>query len=130
MLTPVSYAPPVMPSSASSAMPLPPPQSRPSARRPLAKIRFDRPNVNFEQPVYNAVSNALQKYPGARIEIVAVHPSHGNAAQVAIESTRSRRNAERVMRSLTQMGVDLAHVDLSYSSDPQARTNEVHVFIR
>src|SRR5690606_8435478 len=77
-----------------------------SGPRPLVKIRFDKPNVQYEQPVYMAVSDAMQKYPDARFEIVAVHPTGGNAAQVAIESTRARRNAEQVLRTLTQMGLD------------------------
>jgi hypothetical protein len=98
--------------------------------RPLVKIKFDRPDVSFEQPVYMAVNEALARYPNARFELVAVHPSAGNAAQTAIESTRARRNAERVLRSLTQMGLDLNRVDLSYSPSAQAATNEVHLYIR
>jgi hypothetical protein len=102
----------------------------PGDARPLAKIRFDKPNVNYEQPVYAAVQNALAKYPGARFELVAVHPTSGNAAQVAIESTRARRNAERVLRTLTQMGVPLDQVNLSNASDANARSSEVHLLLR
>lgn len=98
--------------------------------RPLVKIKFDRPKVDYEQAVYTAVSEAQQKYPNARLEVIAVHPSQGNAAQVAIESTRARRNAELVLRSLAQMGVDVGNVDLSTSESAEARTNEVHIYIR
>ena len=98
--------------------------------RPLVKIRFDKPEVNYEQPVYMAVNEALQRYPNANFELVAVHPTEGNAAQVAIESTRARRNAEKVLRTLTQMGLSLERVNLSYTQSPEARTNEVHLYIR
>ncbi len=98
--------------------------------RPLVKIRFDRPDVEYEQAVYMAVNEALDRYPNARFELVAVNPTQGNAAQVAIESTRARRNAERVLRTLTQMGLPLERVDLSYTDNPQATTNEVHLYIR
>lgn len=98
--------------------------------RPLAKIRFDKPNVNYQQPVYNAIQDAMQRYPNARFELIAVHPTAGNAAQMAIESTRARRNAEDVLRTLTQMGVPMDKIDLSNSSSAEARTNEVHLFIR
>ena len=101
-----------------------------SGPRPLVKIRFDRPDVDYQQPVYMAVNEALERYPDARFDLVAVHPTHGNAAQVAIESTRARRNAERVLRTLTQMGLPLERVDLSYSTSDEAATNEVHLFIR
>ncbi len=98
--------------------------------RPLAKIRFDKPNVNYEQPIYNAVQNALQRFPNGRFEILAVHPTAGNAAQVAIESTRSRRNAEEVLRTLTQMGVSLDRIDLATAPSNDARSSEVHIFVR
>lgn len=98
--------------------------------RPLAKIRFDKPNVNYEQPIYAAVQNALATYPNSRFELIAVHPTIGNAAQTAIESARARRNAERVLRTLTQMGVPLEQIDMSYAPSAEASSSEVHLFLR
>jgi TolA-binding protein len=98
--------------------------------RPLAKIRFDKANVNYEQPVYMAMNEALAKYPNSRYEIVAVHPSMGNAAQLAIESTKSRRNAEQVLRTITAMGVPMDKVDISTSPSADATSSEVHIYIR
>lgn len=97
---------------------------------PLVKIRFDQPDVDYEQPVYVAVNEALARYPNAKFELVAVTPTQGNAAQVAIESTRARRNAERVLRTLTQMGLSLDRIELSYTDDASATANEVHLYIR
>lgn len=102
----------------------------PGGPRPLVKIRFDRPDVSYQQPVYLAVNEAMKRYPNARFELVAVHPSAGNAAETAIESTRARRNAERVLRSLTEMGLGLERVDLSYTPSESATTNEVHLYVR
>jgi len=98
--------------------------------RPLAKIKFNKPNVNFEQPIYNAVQSALQRFPNGRFEVMAVHPTAGNAAKVAIESTRTRRNAEQVLRTLVQMGVDLERIDMSTAPSPEAASSEVHIFVR
>ena len=98
--------------------------------RPLAKIKFNKPNVNYEQPLYNAVQNAMQRFPNGQFELIAVHPSAGNKAQVTIESTRARRNAEQVLRKLTQMGVTLDKIDMSTSASAQASSSEVHLFIR
>ena len=102
----------------------------PSNPKPLVKIRFDKPDVNYEQPVYTAVSEAMAKYPNARFELVAVEPTVGNAAQVAIESTRARRNAEKVLRTLTQLGVDQNRLDLATAQSASAATSEVHIYIR
>lgn len=101
-----------------------------SAPRALVKIKFDRPDVNYEQALYIAVSEALQRYPNARFDLVAVHPTEGNAAKVAIESTRARRNAERVLRSLTQIGLPADRVDLSYAKSDESHVNEVHLYVR
>lgn len=106
------------------------PAALPANGRPLARIKFDRPDVEYEQAVYIAVNEALERYPNARFDLVAVHPSQGNAAEVAIESTRARRNAERVLRSLTQMGVPAESIDLAYDQSDAARTNEVHLYIK
>jgi len=100
------------------------------APRPLVKIRFDRANVAYEQPVYMAVNEALQRYPNARFELVAVHPSGVNTAEGAIESTRARRNAEKVLRSLTQMGLTMDRIDMSYMPSNEASTSEVHLYVR
>ncbi|HEY0902101.1 MAG TPA: hypothetical protein VGD95_08260 [Micavibrio sp.] len=120
--TPASY----------TVAPVPAPQAAgiPGGPRPLVKIRFDRADVSYEQPMYLAVNEALSRYPNARFELVAVHPNNGNSAAVAIESTRARRNAERVLRSLTEMGLTMDRVDLSYSPSAEANTNEVHLYVR
>lgn len=122
--SPAAYAP--------EGQPITPPQaaSIPGGPRPLVKIRFDRADVSYEQPMYIAVNEALTRYPNARFELVAVHPNNGNTAAVAIESTRARRNAERVLRSLTEMGLNLDRIDLSYSPSVEASTSEVHLYVR
>jgi hypothetical protein len=109
---------------------IPPMAGIPGGPRPLVKIRFDRANVAYEQPVYMAVNEALTRFPGAQFELIAVHPNAGNTAEVAIESTRARRNAERVLRSLTEMGLPIDRVDLSYSPSAEATASEVHLYVR
>ena len=101
----------------------------PDGSRPLIKIKFDKPDVSYEQPLYTAVSDALNRYPNTRFQVVAVHPDSGNAAEVAIESTRARRDAERVLRSLTQMGLSLDRIDLSSNASTDAGGEEVRIFI-
>ena len=126
---PASYTPDT--AGVPSAAPAPVVNSQPlSSPRPLAKVSFDRPDVAYEQPVYAAVNEALQHYPKARFDLVAVHSTQGNAAQVAIESTKARRNAEKVLRSLTQMGIPTEQIDLAYSENPNITGNEVHLFVK
>ena len=93
-------------------------------------IRFDRPNVEYESALFNAVSAALNRRPGSEFEIIAVTPNQGTPAQVALAANDARRDAERVLRSLTAMGLPPARVNLSAASSADARTNEVQLYIR
>lgn len=102
----------------------------PASRRPLVIIRFDRPNVNYEQAVYSAVSQALEKYPSAKFDLVAVSPSEGNPAQLALASTEARKNGESVLRSLTQMGLPMERVRLNAANSRDVRNSEVHIYIQ
>jgi hypothetical protein len=98
--------------------------------RPLVVIKFDRQNVAYQQPLYTAVSQALDRRPDAMFEIVAVTPNRGNAGQVALASTAARRNAEAVYRSLTDMGLPANKVTLSATTSGSAENNEVQIFVR
>ncbi|AEO49860.1 hypothetical protein F11_17000 [Rhodospirillum rubrum F11] len=86
---------------------------------PLVVIRFDSPNVAYEGPLSNAVQAALARKPDASFDVVAV--SGGSASGAA-------RGAERVVRSLTQMGVPSNRVNLSAASS--AGSDEVRVYVR
>jgi len=99
-------------------------------RRPLVVIRFDRARVDYQQALYNAVSRALERRPDAAFDLVAVSPSRGNAAQVTLNSANAKRNAESVLRSLTDMGLPATRVQLSSTTSGQAQNTEVHVYVR
>lgn len=101
-----------------------------AGRRPLVVIRFDRPNVAFEEPLYSAVSRALERRPQAAFDLVAVAPGRGSPAQVTVASNKSKRNAESVLRSLSDMGLPLHRVRLSAMTSTKADTSEVHIYVR
>ena len=104
---------------------------RPTAnRRPLVVIRFDRKNVPYQQALYNAVSRVLEKRPGAVFDLVAVAPSAGGSARVALNTNKARRQAEDVLRSLIEMGLPPARVAVAAKASAATRTNEVHLYIR
>lgn len=98
--------------------------------RPLVVIRFDRQNVQYEQALYDAVSQALSRRPNAAFDLVAVSPAGGTPAQVALNSNNARRNAESVLRTLTNMGLPPDRVSLAATTSPSATTTEVHLYVR
>ena len=101
-----------------------------TAGTPLVVIRFDHPDVDYQQILYAALNQALQSRPNAGFEVVAVSPTRGNAASVQIAQTTAKRYAQEVMRSMTDMGVPATRMGVASSTDPAAAGSEVRVFVR
>ena len=101
-----------------------------TGRRPLVVIRFDKPNVAYQQAVYTAISRVLEKRPDAAFDLVAVAPGAGGPARVAVNSNKSRRHAESVLRSLVEMGLPPNRVAIAGTTSDAANTNEVHIYLR
>ncbi len=101
-----------------------------TGRRPLVVIRFDKPNVAYQQAVYNAVSRVLERRPDAAFDLVAVAPTTGGPARVAVNSNKSRRYAESVLRSLVEMGLPPGRIAIAGTTSSAATTNEVHIYLR
>ncbi|TAD86968.1 MAG: hypothetical protein EAZ99_19150 [Alphaproteobacteria bacterium] len=99
-------------------------------RRPLVVIRFDRPNPPYQQQLFDAVAQTLDRQPAARFDLVAVAPTRGAQGQGPLSSTAARRNAETVLRTLSDMGLPVDRVTLTASTSAQADSNEVHLFVR
>jgi hypothetical protein len=118
-----SYAAPVMaaPTTPVAASPI---------DRPLVVIRFDRPNVPYEDALYAAVKGALDRRPSAVFDVVAMSRSAGTPGAAALGETTARRNAEAVVRSLSQMGLPSDRIHTSSLSSPDASNGEVRVFVR
>ncbi len=115
----------------SAAMPMGTlPAANIAGQRPLVVIRFDRPNVAYEQALYQAVSRAIERRPNASFDLVAVSAPGTNAGERALGVAGSRRNAEQVLRSLTEMGLPADRIRMSGMASPTATSNEVHLYVR
>ncbi len=101
-----------------------------TGRRPLVVIRFDRPDIPYQQALYAAVSRVLERRPGAVFDLVAVAPGAGGPARVALNSNKAQRFAEAVLRSLIEMGLPPSRVAMSGKTSSQANSNEVHLYLR
>ena len=101
-----------------------------AARRPLVRIPFDRPNVSYQQALYTAVNRVLKRKPQAGFDLVAVASGKGSAAQVTVASNKSKRYAQKVLRSLMDMGLPLQRVRLSAMTNGDSKSNEVHLYVR
>jgi len=97
---------------------------------PLVVVKFDRPNVDYQQVLYAALNQALQNRPGANFQVVVVFSTRGTAASVQIAQFTARRHAQDVMRTMTDMGVPATRLNVASTTDPNATASEVRVFVR
>lgn len=107
-----------------------PPRATAAADRPLVVIRFDRPNVAYQQALYSAASQALQRKPDAGFDVVAVTPAQVAPGRSAISVTNASRSADQVARTLAGMGVPPTRIARAARRSPTAQTAEVHVYVR
>ena len=108
----------------------PAPMAATESREPLVIIRFDRPDVDYEQVLYMAVARALERRPSSSFDLVAVSPNQGTPAEVALNTNTAKRNAQAVLGSLSEMGLPSNRVNLSSLTSPNVYTNEVHIYVR
>jgi hypothetical protein len=101
-----------------------------TAGTPLVVVKFDHPDVDYQQILYAALNQALQNRPGANFQVVAVSPTRGTAASVQIAQSTARRHAQDVMRSMTDMGVPATRLAVVSTTDPGTTVSEVRVFVR
>jgi hypothetical protein len=102
----------------------------PIAGTPLVVVKFDRPDVQYQQILYTALAQALQSRPSASFEVVAATPTRGTAAAVQLSQTQANRHAQQVMRSMTDMGVPSTRLAVASATDPSISNPEVRVYIR
>ncbi|MDF2365625.1 hypothetical protein [Sneathiella sp.] len=96
-------------------------------RQALVIIRFDRDDVAYEQALYDAISRTMQERPQSSFDVVSIAPLNGNLAS---NQAKSVQNAERVLRSLVDMGLPAARVNLASTANANVASNEVHVYVR
>ena len=100
-----------------------------TGQRPLVVIRFTRDDVDYAQPLYQAVSAALDRRPQAVFDVVGVSPDGGSPSDVALTANRARNRAEEVLRTLVDLGLPPARATLS-SAAAAVEGPEVHIYVR
>ncbi len=98
--------------------------------QPLVMVRFDRGSVDYETALYEAVNNALSRYPNASFQVMAVGPAVNAVGQASRNTAQARMYAERVVRSLQNMGIDPNRITMAATTSPAAQDPEVHVLLQ
>ncbi len=91
----------------------------------MVAIGFADPDVDYEARLYDAISEAVARNPSASFEVVAVSAAGRPGASLA----EAKRNAERVRRSLINMGVPAGRLTQSARTTEDAGSDRVLVFM-
>jgi hypothetical protein len=117
------------PQSGTSTPPASPPGDF-DGKRPLVVIRFDQPNVPYDEPVRKAAALALQRKPTAIFDVVASAPAEGAPDAVASAREKSKADAEAVVRSLMNAGVPSNQLTLTLATPQTGAASEIRIFVR
>jgi len=91
--------------------------------RPLVRIRFTRPDVDYKGALYRALQATLKQRPDLAFEVVGVAPS--KAGQAGVLS-----RAQEVRFAMADMGVPPDRVTVSTETSGTAKSDEVRIFVR
>lgn len=97
---------------------------------PLVTIRFDQPNVDYEETLYLALSLALDRKPNATFTIETVAPAGSTPAEVAAYREDARRHAEDVLHAISDMGMPADRLSLSATMNTTVTSEEVRIYVR
>lgn len=96
---------------------------------PLMVVRFNQDRVYYQQPLYNAVSRALEAKPSVMFNIISLVPDAGHARANEKLSADAHRSTGRFVADMVKMGVPQSRIRVSYQPGPGITANEVHLFV-
>jgi hypothetical protein len=97
---------------------------------PLATIRFDQPDLDWQTPLQAAVLAAQSRKPDVAFDVIAPIPvAAANAAQDKA-AAQGAEDARMVADALQYDGIAADHVHLGYRGDPGQPPREVQVYVR
>jgi hypothetical protein len=97
---------------------------------PLVVIRFDDPDINYEKTLFDAIGTTVDKKSDATFGLVAVAPIGKNEGETRINSSKVKKYAERVLRSLVSFGLPSKKVALSAKTSGDVVVPEVHIYVQ
>ena len=97
---------------------------------PLVVIRFDDPDIDYEKTLFDAIGTTVDKKPSASFGLVAVSPIGKNEGETRINSSKVKKYAERVLRSLVSFGLPSKKVALSAKTSSDVVVPEVHIYVQ
>jgi hypothetical protein len=97
---------------------------------PLVVIRFNQPRVYFEQPLFTAVSRAVERKPDVQFNLVSFVPTTGDSRRDQVLQSKANQHASQVAQAIINMGVPQSSVSISSELAQGIAHDEVHIFVQ
>lgn len=97
---------------------------------PLVVIRFDKEDVAYEKPLYEAMNATLAQDPEATFYVIAIAPPKDTAVQLASVQAESAEHVKQVVKAMTKMGLPASRITVASTTNAIARVSEVRVFVQ
>ena len=98
--------------------------------RALVVLRFNQPQVFYEQPLYDAVAKAVALKPTVMFDVVSYAPYTGNPPYDAAWKQTASHNTRAVVSSMQRMGISASQIRVSGQQQPGITFDEVHIYVR
>lgn len=96
---------------------------------PLMVVRFNQGRVYYQQPLYSALSRALEAKPGVMFNIVSLVPETGDKRTDKKLAEDARRTTGVFVSDMVKMGIPQNRIHVSYEGNRGVESNEVHLFV-
>lgn len=100
------------------------------ASEPLVIIRFNQPNVYYDQQLYKAIAQAVAIKPEVMIDVVSYAPQTNDTRTDAQWQQAASVHTQQVVASLQGMGVPMSRISVSGQRMAGIRSDETHVLVR
>lgn len=96
----------------------------------LVVVRFNQPQVYYDQQLYSAISKAVAIKPDLLFEVVSYAPATGNPTTDQQWQALAGSHTRGVIDTMVGMGVPMARITVTGQSRSGLRYDETHVFVR
>lgn len=105
-------------------------QTVPAQNRALVVLRFNQPHVYYEEPLYNAISQAVARKSSVMFDVVSYAPATGDADADGQWQVVASHNTQLVVASMQRMGIPMSRMRVSGQRQAGLSFDEVRIFVR
>lgn len=97
-------------------------------KTPLLILRFNKPGVQYKQPLKQVVERVLEAKPDANFELLSLVPVYIERTKNTKSRQVAEHNASKIAAAIESSNVEANHIRIRYQESKTVPMNEVHIF--